>query len=184
MAEGEQGSEYVEPCIGPKLRELYRLQDSEGVREAYDARHLTDYQEYASLEPIPHYVLQKGRLRQDAGDMAKHCTSCHFCRQCTEDEKPRCSSCRKHFCGLCLANRFGQNAEEMRALHTWRCPVCIDICNCSGSNCRRAQLGLEFTASLIHEAQAFGYSSVRTHHIQHCVHVPLTACNLDTHPGR
>jgi hypothetical protein len=67
-----------------------------------------------------------------------------------------------------LANRFGQNAHEMLALASWSCPVCLDFCNCSGSNCRRARLRLEPTASLIHEAQAFGYSSVRTGGLYMC----------------
>ena len=151
--------ECVEPVLGPKLEQLYAEQDRHGLRESYDARHLRDYKQYASLAPIPSRVLQKGRHRQVAGH--DNCTSCHFCRQCTEDAKPRCSSCGKSFCGPCLANRFGQNAHAMRELASWSCPVCLDFCNCSGSNCRRAQLGLEATASLIHEAQAFGYSSVR-----------------------
>lgn len=151
---------FVEPSIGPKLEQLYGEQDADGLKEAYDARHLADYQLFASLGPIPEHVLVKGRHRQLAGH--DNCTSCHFCRQCTEDLKPRCSSCGKHFCGPCLANRFGQNAEDMRSYASWRCPVCIDICNCSGTNCRRAQLGLGATASLIHEAQSYGYSSVCT----------------------
>ena len=150
--------EYLEPSIGPKLQELYDEQDGRGLKESYDSRHLRDYKQYACVAPIPDHVLRKGRHRQVAGH--DDCTSCHFCRQCTEDKKPRCSSCGKHFCGPCLANRFGQNAQEMRSRSDWRCPVCIDICNCSGSNCRRSQLGLGATASLIHEAQAFGYSSV------------------------
>ena len=151
--------EFVEPCIGPKLQQLYSEQDSHGLKECYDSRHLRDYQQYACLAPIPEHVLRKGRHRQIAGH--DNCTSCHFCRQCTEDEKPKCASCGKHFCGPCLANRFGQNAQDMRQRASWSCPVCIDICNCSGSNCRRSQLGLGATASLIHEAQAYGYSSVR-----------------------
>jgi hypothetical protein len=151
--------EFVEPSVGPKLHQLYLEQDAHGLKERYDSRHLNDYKQYACLAPIPEYVLRKGRHRQVAGH--DHCTSCHFCRQCTEDIKPRCATCGKSFCGPCLANRFGQNALEMRELQAWSCPVCLDICNCSGSNCRRSQLGLEPTASLIHEAQAYGYSSVR-----------------------
>jgi hypothetical protein len=151
---------FVEPVIGPKLAQLYHEQDGRGVRESYDSNHLRDYKQYASLAPIPEHVLQKGRHRQVAGH--DDCSSCHFCRQCTEDIKPRCAMCGKSFCGPCLANRFGQNAHAMLGLERWSCPVCLDFCNCSGSNCRRARLGLEPTASLIHEAQAFGYSSVST----------------------
>lgn len=150
--------EFVEPRIGPKLLDVYNAQDASGTKEQYSIHHLENYITYATLAPIPQDVLQKGRHRQDAGH--DDCTSCHFCRQCTEDKKPRCQRCRKSFCGACLANRFGQNAAEMVERGGWTCPVCLDFCNCSGANCRRAQLGLEPTASLIHEAQAYGYSSV------------------------
>lgn len=152
-------AQFVEPRIGRKLLDVYSAQKASGVTENYSIEHLDNYIKYATLVPIPPEVLQKGRHRQDAGH--DDCTSCHFCRQCTEDKKPRCHICRKCFCGPCLANRFGQNAAEMVQQGAWTCPVCLDLCNCSGANCRRAQLGLEPTASLIHEAQAFGYSSVR-----------------------
>lgn len=145
------------PSIGPKLEELYREQQ---VREGYTARHLKDYQRFASLQPLQ--GLHKGRHHKDLHeDHECACTSCHFCRQRTEDLKPCCSSCGKHFCAPCLGNRFGQDAHKMRQLDTWQCPQCLDICNCSGTNCRRSLRGLLPTASLIHEAQAHGYSSVR-----------------------
>eukprot|EP00892_Ulva_mutabilis_P012102 jgi/Ulvmu1/9264/UM050_0013.1 len=150
--------EGVEPKLGPKLLELYNVQDQAHVREGYSSVHLENYIKYAALQPVPGELLHKGRHRQEAGH--DDCTSCHFCRQCTEDSKPRCVSCGKCFCAPCLANRFGQNAAEMMRLSSWVCPVCLDFCNCSGATCRRAQHGLEPTASLIHEAQAFGYSSV------------------------
>jgi hypothetical protein len=155
--------ELVEPRIGPKLLEVYTIQDEAGVKESYSIHHLENYIKFATLTPISGEILRKGRHRQDAGH--DDCTSCHFCRQCTEDIKPRCRSCRKCFCAPCLANRFGQNAAEMLQCRAWVCPVCLDLCNCSGSNCRRAQLGLEPTASLIHEAQGYGYSSVRIPHV-------------------
>lgn len=156
--------EFVEPRIGPKLCDVYSAQDASGVRENYSIHHLDNYIKYATLSPIG--SVQKGRHRQDVhrqdvrSSGHDDCTSCHFCRQCTEDKKPRCQMCRKCFCGPCLANRFGQNASDMVQRGAWACPVCLDFCNCSGANCRRAQLGLEPTASLIHEAQAYGYSSV------------------------
>lgn len=157
----------MEPKFGPKLLELYHSQDQSHVREAYSIFHLDNYIQYATLQPVPGELLRKGRHRQDAGHDG--CTSCHFCRQCTEDQKPRCMKCGKCFCAPCLSNRFGQNAAEMIAVASWTCPVCLDFCNCSGATCRRAQLGLEPTASLIHEAQAFGYSSVchKLHHPWH-----------------
>jgi hypothetical protein len=147
----------VRPCIGPKLLELYERQDQRHARENCNIKHLKAYIEHAGFL-TPDSVLRKGRHRQEAGHI--DCTSCHFCRQCTEDKKPSCYLCGKCFCAPCLANRFGQNASAMMERSEWTCPVCLDFCNCSGTACRRARLGLEPTASLIFEAQSLGYGSV------------------------
>ena len=32
---------------------------------------------------------------------------------------------------------MGENLEEALADSEWRCPVCRDICNCSGAGCLR-----------------------------------------------
>jgi hypothetical protein len=156
----------MKPRFGPKLLDIYRTQEASGLKEKYSSHHLENYMKYATLSPIPQHVLQKGRPRGDV-ELASwsKCTSCHFCRECTEEKKPRCKQCHKCFCAPCLANRFGQNAAKMLRQTRWLCPVCLDICNCSGAKCRRAQLGLEPTTLLPHEAQAYGYSSVCTSHM-------------------
>ena len=35
---------------------------------------------------------------------------------------------------------MGENVEEALANPAWRCPVCRDICNCSGVGCQRARV--------------------------------------------
>ena len=54
----------------------------------------------------------------------------------------------------------GREHRGGRCVHDWRCPVCRDICNCSGANCLRAKRDLFPTQQLTHEALAFGWQSV------------------------
>lgn len=42
----------------------------------------------------------------------------------------------------------------------WRCPSCLDLCNCSGRTCSRFQKGLEPTEQLHSEAVNQGFKSV------------------------
>jgi hypothetical protein len=82
-------------------------------------------------------------------------TCCHQCRQKTLDTKTVCRSghCRGGrgkrpvlcvfkvsgrnfsfegmFCGICLNNRYGENAREALKDPNWMCPPCLDVCNCS-----------------------------------------------------
>ena len=55
---------------------------------------------------------------------------------------------------------MGENLEEALADSEWRCPVCRDICNCSGANCLRAQRNLFPTQQLTAEALNYGWPSV------------------------
>ena len=55
---------------------------------------------------------------------------------------------------------MGENLEEALADSEWRCPVCRDICNCSGANCLRAQRNLFPTQQLTGEALNYGWPSV------------------------
>ena len=55
---------------------------------------------------------------------------------------------------------MGENIAEALADDQWRCPVCRDICNCSGANCLRAKRNLFPTQQLTHEALQFGWQSV------------------------
>uniref|UniRef100_K1R853 IWS1-like protein n=1 Tax=Magallana gigas TaxID=29159 RepID=K1R853_MAGGI len=69
-------------------------------------------------------------------------TSCHQCRQKTNDMKTICRS------GACFGVR-GQN---------WHCPPCRGICNCSF--CRKKQ-GKSCTGIMIHMARFHGFDSVK-----------------------
>lgn len=102
----------------------------------------------------------------------KSCKTCHFCRQKTIDPKTSCAcvnmrgsivggKARGHWCGSCLEMRMGENLEEVLQQPGWRCPVCRDVCNCSGANCIRSRRNLFPTNQLIHEATRLGYQSVR-----------------------
>jgi hypothetical protein len=55
---------------------------------------------------------------------------------------------------------MGQNLDEALSNPDWRCPVCLDICNCSGANCQRARRDLAPTQQLNSEAQHHGWDSV------------------------
>jgi len=63
-------------------------------------------------------------------------TSCHQCRQKTLDLKTRCKNVncrgvRGQFCGVCLLNRYGEDAVEAIEDKRWVCPPCRGCCNCS-----------------------------------------------------
>ena len=105
------------------------------------------------------------------GAGCRECTSCHFCRQKTTDAKTTCvcGSWRRApeggrgrgvWCGWCLEMRMGENLDEAMADAEWRCPVCRDICNCSGANCLRAKRNLFPTQQLTSEALTYGWPSV------------------------
>jgi len=89
-------------------------------------------------------------------------TSCHQCRQKTLDTKTICrsGSCvgvRGAFCGVCLRNRYGQDAREALKDPEWSCPPCNNKCNCS--ICRN-RAGKCATGILTPQAQERGYDNV------------------------
>lgn len=91
-------------------------------------------------------------------------TSCHQCRQKTDDLKTACksNSCvgiRGQFCGPCLKNRYGEDAKKAIMNPNWVCPPCRGVCNCSFCMKKR---GRKATGILIHLAKANGYESVKT----------------------
>lgn len=90
-------------------------------------------------------------------------TSCHQCRQKTNDMKTICRSgacfgVRGQFCGPCLRNRYGEEAKEALKDEKWYCPPCRGICNCSF--CRKKQ-GKSCTGIMIHMARFHGFDSVK-----------------------
>lgn len=90
-------------------------------------------------------------------------TTCHQCRQKTIDQKTvcrsgDCSGVRGMFCGRCLQNRYGEEAEAALMNPTWCCPPCRGFCNCS--ICRNRN-GKGATGILIHLAQEKGFNNVK-----------------------
>ncbi|XP_054760535.2 cell division cycle-associated protein 7-like [Lytechinus pictus] len=90
-------------------------------------------------------------------------STCHQCRQKTNDMKTICRSAtcfgvRGQFCGPCLRNRYGEDAREALLDANWTCPPCRGNCNCSF--CRKKQ-GRHATGILIHLAKHHGYRSVK-----------------------
>ncbi|PNF24477.1 hypothetical protein B7P43_G06318, partial [Cryptotermes secundus] len=90
-------------------------------------------------------------------------TCCHQCRQKTLDTKTMCrsGSCvgvRGQFCGPCLKNRYGENAEKALKDPDWACPPCRGLCNCS--ICRTRE-GKKPTGILVPFVKSEGYSSVK-----------------------
>ncbi len=56
-------------------------------------------------------------------------TTCHQCRQKTIDQKTicrsgQCAGVRGMFCGICLRNRYGQDARQALKDPEWWCPPC------------------------------------------------------------
>jgi len=97
-------------------------------------------------------------------------TSCHQCRQKTLDTKTVCRSgvchgVRGAFCGVCLKNRYGQDAREALKDPNWTCPPCQDKCNCS--ICRNRN-GKGATGILTGLALSKGHKSV-AHYLDHLV---------------
>lgn len=89
-------------------------------------------------------------------------TTCHQCRQKTLDQKTVCRSGRCRgvqglFCGVCLHNRYGEDACEALLDAAWHCPPCRGQCNCS--ICRNRK-GKGATGILIPLAKQQGFKSV------------------------
>ncbi|XP_049824761.1 cell division cycle-associated protein 7-like [Aethina tumida] len=89
-------------------------------------------------------------------------TSCHQCRQKTIDQKtccrnPNCVGVQGQLCGVCIKNRYGEDAAVALLDPNWTCFVCRGICNCSF--CRRKE-GKVPTGILVPIAQRNGHSNV------------------------
>ena len=91
-------------------------------------------------------------------------TSCHQCRQKTDDLKTvcrneNCIGIRGQFCGPCLRNRYGESVKEAIMDPDWVCPPCRKICNCSLCMKKR---GRSCTGHLIGIARQNGYTDVKS----------------------
>ncbi|KAL3155874.1 hypothetical protein ABBQ32_012876 [Trebouxia sp. C0010 RCD-2024] len=154
--------------VGPELRLMRQAQGRN--REHYTLDHLTRLKQFEAQTPYseakcPDYC------KDYHVQPCRACTTCHFCRQKTVDQKTYCpcynstkrivgGKGRGFWCGSCLYIRMGENIHEVRQRRDWRCPCCRDICNCSGANCLRARRNLAVTNQLIHEATKQGFKSV------------------------
>ena len=90
-------------------------------------------------------------------------TTCHQCRQKTSDTKTICRSghcqgIRGMFCGVCLLNRYGEDARKALKDPNWICPPCVGVCNCSIC---RTRLGKGPTGAITWLANAKGFSNVK-----------------------
>ena len=156
--------------VGPQLRMLREGQGSN--REYYTHDHLRRLREFEAR--VPWNRMSRGSktyCSKAHKQPCKACTTCHFCRQKTTDQKTWCPCALKKgrivggksrgiLCGFCLEMRFGENLDEALSNPNWRCPSCRDICNCSGANCSRSRRNLFPTNQLYHEAFNLGYRSV------------------------
>ncbi|KAL3145912.1 hypothetical protein ABBQ38_015280 [Trebouxia sp. C0009 RCD-2024] len=154
--------------VGPELRLMRQAQGRN--REYYTLDHLTRLKQFEAQTPY-----NEAKCSDYCKDYhvqpCRACTTCHFCRQKTVDQKTYCpcynstkrivgGKGRGFWCGSCLYIRMGENIHEVRQRGQWRCPCCRDICNCSGANCLRARRNLAVTNQLIHEATKQGFKSV------------------------
>ena len=184
-------------AMGPMLRQLRLEQGAD--REYYAHDHLERLLRFEARTPWGR-ERRASRRKVYCKDVHQQpcaaCTTCHFCRQKTVDRKTWCpcalqkgrlvgGKSRGALCGSCLEMRFGENLDEALANPEWRCPVCRDICNCSGVTCLRARRNLlcvarhswappnwmtdapspspplkSPTKQLVHEAGNMGYRSV------------------------
>jgi len=89
-------------------------------------------------------------------------TTCHQCRQKTIDTKTicrsgECAGVRGQFCGICLRNRYGEDAREALMDPYWKCPPCRNFCNCS--ICRNRK-GVGATGIITQLARSKGFDNV------------------------
>ncbi|QDZ19051.1 monoamine-oxidase A repressor R1 Zinc-finger domain-containing protein [Chloropicon primus] len=153
--------------------QLKALREGQGANsEYYTHEHLRRLKEFEARETWNRLSRgSKTYCSKVHRQPCKECTTCHFCRQRTIDQKTWCPCALKKgrivggksrgiICGFCLEMRYGENLDEALANPNWRCPACRDICICSGANCLRARRNLFPTNHLYHEADSLGYKSV------------------------
>lgn len=92
---------------------------------------------FVAVEDITNTYLENIAMRVvDKTYSSQIGTSCHQCRQKTLDSKtycrsPDCIGVRGQFCGVCLKNRYGENAKDALLDPEWKCPPCRGVCHCS-----------------------------------------------------
>ncbi|XP_030756304.1 cell division cycle-associated protein 7-like [Sitophilus oryzae] len=118
-------------------------------------------------EDVTQAMINNIALRVKGKKYSSEGTTCHQCRQKTLDQKTccrskECTGIQGMFCGVCIKNRYGEDAAVVLKDPNWICPVCRGICNCS--ICRTRQ-GKRPTGVLVPVAQQQGFISV-SHFLQ------------------
>ena len=136
-------------------RDLFEVRYNE---EVYEARHA----EARGSAAEPWTLFEDGyddKGRRIYDPVNGQC--CHQCRQKTKGLRTSCAGCemmRGVYCGDCLYMRQGLNIREVIARgDAWRCPSCLDICNCSFC---RTKKGYPPTGTMYRRSLAMGYDSV------------------------
>ncbi|GFN82437.1 pyridoxine-5'-phosphate oxidase-like [Plakobranchus ocellatus] len=141
-------------------------EDEEGFQLPVQRRKPRAYHEVLSTEDITQAHLDMvAVVVSDKKYDSFQGTTCHQCRQKTDDMKTICrsSNClgvKGQFCGPCLRNRYGEDAKVALKDPDWICPPCRGICNCSF--CRKKK-GRTCTGILIHVARERGFSDVSSY---------------------
>lgn len=123
----------------------------------------TERTTFLNVEDVTESMIKNIALKVSQKQYSATGTSCHQCRQKTLDTKTFCRDkycvgVRGQLCGVCLENRYGENAAAALKDPNWRCPVCRGICNCSFC---RSKAGKRPTGILTPIAQRTGHKSVK-----------------------
>ncbi|XP_057655988.1 cell division cycle-associated protein 7-like [Diorhabda carinulata] len=124
---------------------------------------VTERTTFLNVEDVTESMIKNIAWKVSQKQYSTNGTSCHQCRQKTTDTKTFCRDkfcvgVRGQFCGVCLENRYGENAAIALRDPNWRCPVCRQICNCSFC---RSKAGKRPTGILAPIAQRTGHKSVK-----------------------
>ncbi|KAF7281045.1 uncharacterized protein LOC143198411 [Rhynchophorus ferrugineus] len=114
------------------------------------------------VEDVTQAMIDKIALRVKGKVYSTEGTTCHQCRQKTLDQKTCCRSLscvgiQGMFCGVCIKNRYGEDAAVALKDPNWICPVCRGICNCSICRTRQGKRPTGILAPICHQQ---GYESV------------------------
>lgn len=174
--ENEEDAEEVEYSPNAMIVKLWKWQsspkrsrhsssDSEGsIDSPKRKRRAPSRQPKPAVEITEEDLILVAERVADKNYDAENGTTCHQCRQKTDDLKtacrnPACFGVRGQFCGPCLRNRYGEDAKEALMDAAWHCPPCRGICNCSFCMKKR---GRRCTGIMIHLAKERGYGDVKS----------------------
>lgn len=149
------------------MRETHELENLDEVvfrpktKRKFGTRRIAEVP-YVAAEDITENYIKNIAWRVIYKEYSADGTSCHQCRQKTKDSKTycrsgRCTGIRGQFCGVCLKNRYGEEADVALRDPKWECPPCRNLCNCSICRTRQGKMP---TGILAPVAQNQGFKSV------------------------